>query len=67
MLCVCSDDDNRIILRPLEGHPDCQGDFINASFIDVRATYFSFLTTLCSIILSIEYVYNNFVHVGLQC
>ena len=34
-----SDDDNRIILTPTKGHPDCQGDFINASFIDVSSLY----------------------------
>ena len=30
-----SDDDNRIILRPLEDLVDCQRDFINASYVDV--------------------------------
>ena len=29
------DDDNRIILRPIEGHSDCQRDFINACYVDV--------------------------------
>ena len=30
------DDDNRIVLQPIDGHPDCQHDYINASYIDVR-------------------------------
>ena len=30
-----TDDHNRIILTPLSDYEDCQGDFINASFIDV--------------------------------
>ena len=29
------DDENRIILRPIEGHSDCQRDFINACYVDV--------------------------------
>ena len=31
----CTDDDNRVVLRPLEGHEDCQSDYINASYVDV--------------------------------
>ena len=37
-MCVCvisADDDRRVKLRPLAGHPDCQGDYINASYVDV--------------------------------
>ena len=30
-----TDDDNRVVLRPLEGHEDCQSDYINASYVDV--------------------------------
>ena len=30
------DDDNRIVLQPIDGHPDCQHEYINASYIDVR-------------------------------
>ena len=29
------DDENRIILRPIDGHSDCQRDFINACYVDV--------------------------------
>ena len=29
------DDDNRIILTPLTGRPDCQNGYINASYIEV--------------------------------
>ena len=36
MCCVLSDDDNRISLRPLPGHSDCQREYINASYVDVR-------------------------------
>ena len=35
ILSLTSDDDNRIILRPIEGHPDCQREFINACYVDV--------------------------------
>ena len=31
-----TDDDNRIILQPLSGCSDCQRDYINASYVDVR-------------------------------
>ena len=38
--CILShsytDDDSRVILRPLPGHDDCQHDYINASYVDVR-------------------------------
>ena len=30
---ISSDDDNRIVLKPLS---DCQNDYINASYVDVR-------------------------------
>ena len=30
------DDDNRIILKPLPEFEDCQGDYINACYVDVR-------------------------------
>ena len=29
------DDNNRVILLPVEGHPDYEGDYINASYVDV--------------------------------
>ena len=32
------DDDNRIILKSLTGRPDCQNDYINASYIEVCVT-----------------------------
>ena len=38
-LASSTDDNNRIILRPLEGHPDCKRDFINACYIDVCYIY----------------------------
>ena len=31
-----SDDHNRVILSPLEDYTNCQGDFVNACYIDVR-------------------------------
>ena len=34
-----ADDDNRIILRPIRGHSDCQREFINACYIDVSDTF----------------------------
>ena len=30
------DDENRIVLKPIPGAVDCQGDYINACYIDVR-------------------------------
>ena len=36
LLCVL-DDDNRIVLQPLGESKDCQGDYINACYIDVSA------------------------------
>ena len=32
---LCLDDDNRVVLQPITGCPDCQGDYINASYIKV--------------------------------
>ena len=32
------DDDNRIVLQSISGHPDCQRDYINASYIHVCIT-----------------------------
>ena len=37
-LFVAADDDHRAILKPLPGHPDCQSDYINASYVDVSKT-----------------------------
>ena len=34
-----ADDGNRIILRPIRGHSDCQREFINACYIDVSDTF----------------------------
>ena len=31
-----TDDDNRIVLKSLPEATDCQGDYINACYIDVR-------------------------------
>ena len=38
------DDDNRIVLQPIDGHPDCQHDYINASYIDVRNVHLCTVT-----------------------
>ena len=34
-ITLCLDDDNRVVLQPITGFPDCQGDYINASYIKV--------------------------------
>ena len=35
-LAVCGvDDHNRVVLSPLEDYVNCQGEFVNASYIDV--------------------------------
>ena len=31
-----TDDSNRVVLKPLEGHDNYQSDYINASYVDVR-------------------------------
>ena len=36
----CTDDDNRVVLRPLEGHEDCQSGYINASYINVSHLFY---------------------------
>ena len=33
-----TDDDNRIVLKSIPGAIDCQGDYINACYIDVRSS-----------------------------
>ena len=35
---LCTDDDNRVVLKQYPGHEDCQHDYINASYIDVSIT-----------------------------
>ena len=35
-LIVSADDDNRIVLKPLADVSDCQRDYINACYVDVR-------------------------------
>ena len=37
---IVSDDNNRVVLKPMDGHPDCQRDFINASYIHVSSVQF---------------------------
>ena len=32
---LSADDNNRIVLMPIDGNSDCQRDFINACYIDV--------------------------------
>ena len=39
-MSTSTDDDHHVLLRPLEGHEDCQSDYINASYVNVRANYF---------------------------
>ena len=39
---ILTDDNNRIVLMPIEGHSDCQRDFINACYIDVSRIYATF-------------------------
>ena len=34
-LSPITDDDNHIVLQPITGRPDCQRDYINASYIHV--------------------------------
>ena len=31
----CTDDGNRVVLKPLHGYEDCQHDYVNASYVDV--------------------------------
>ena len=42
---LLSDDVNRIILKPLTGVSDCQRDYINACYVDVREFVFHLLPT----------------------
>ena len=37
-LFMVIDDDCRAVLKPLSGHPEYQGDYINASYVDVSYT-----------------------------
>ena len=32
------DDEHRMQLKPLPDHRDCQGDYVNASYVDVSLT-----------------------------
>ena len=44
--CLPADDDNRIALKPLPDVSDCQRDYINACYVDVRELA-SLLTRRC--------------------
>ena len=33
------DDEHRVQLKPLPDHRDCQGDYVNASYVDVSLTH----------------------------
>ena len=47
IIVALADDDNRIALKPLPEFEDCQGDYINACYVDVRnATYQQAITQL---------------------
>ncbi|CAI8024474.1 Receptor-type tyrosine-protein phosphatase alpha [Geodia barretti] len=42
---ICVYDDHRVILKPLPGHPDCQSDYINASYVGGFSKAGRFLST----------------------
>ncbi|CAI8052760.1 Receptor-type tyrosine-protein phosphatase alpha [Geodia barretti] len=44
-LNICVYDDHRVTLRPLEGHKDCQTDYINGSYVDGYSQPGKFLAT----------------------
>ena len=60
-----ADDDNRIALKPLPDVSDCQRDYINACYIDVREFIVDFLFSTQTIIPTIYY-YLFFVFPNLQ-
>ena len=41
------DDDHRISLVPLSNFPECQNDYINASYIDVCKFNHNVVTIIC--------------------
>ena len=43
-----SDDDNRIVLKPLADVSDCQRDYINACYVDVSLFLNLILSILCA-------------------
>ena len=49
-----ADDEHRIVLEPLEGFTDCQHDFMNASYIDVRARKLAVLGCLAAVGLIVQ-------------
>ena len=53
-ICM-SDDNNRVVLKPMDGHPDCQRDFINASYIHVSSIQHNVLSVCSFEILSTHY------------
>ena len=46
LIIICADDDNRIPLQPLSESKDCQGDYINACYIDVSRSPFMLLNSI---------------------
>ena len=52
---ISSDDDNRIVLKPLG---DCQNDYINASYVDVRIHSLNNYWTLKITLIVYVHLYN---------
>ena len=43
------DDEHRVQLKPLPDHRDCQGDYVNASYVDVSLSLIFNLNTYHSL------------------
>ena len=54
-----ADDDNRIALKPLPDVSDCQRDYINACYVDVREFIVDFPLATQTITTTIYYYYEN--------
>ena len=72
LLHISSDDDNRIVLKPLSGSTDCQSDYINASYVDVRNIYMLTIfieNSMIIIIISQLFVFQGYdkIHKFIAC
>ena len=53
------DDDHRISLVPLPNFPECQNDYINASYIDVCKFIYNVVTIICKCFIINTAHFNN--------
>ena len=57
MDCVCTDNENRVKLKAMNGRNDCQEDYINASYVDVSNALMTFVHIHMHVYIHYTYTY----------